>query len=99
MSAERNDPSQTPPPGGGSPELVVIAKPEAGLRVRASGIASETGADTSSLESVLETHGAAIRPLFGLSEDRLRAQVEALPTPPRAKEDTGTEPPLDLALY
>ena len=87
MSAERNDPPQTPPPGGGSPELVVIAKPEAGLRVRASGIASETGADTSSLESVLETHGAAIRPLFGLSEDRLRAQVEALPTPPRAKDD------------
>ena len=99
MSAEHNDPPQTPPPGGGSPELVVIAKPEAGLRVRASGIASETGADTSSLESVLETHGAAIRPLFGLSEDRLRAQVEALPTPPGAKDDAGTEPPLDLALY
>ena len=99
MSAEHNDPPQTSPPGGGSPELVVIAKPEAGLRVRASGIASETGADTSSLESVLDTHGAVIRPLFGLSEDRLRAQVEALPTPPGAKDDAGTEPPLDLALY
>ena len=99
MSAERNDPPQTTPPGGGSPELVVIAKPEAGLRVRASGIASETGADTSSLESVLKTHGAAIRPLFGLSEDRLRAQVEALPTPSGAKDDAEAEPPLDLALY
>ena len=99
MSAERNDPPQTTPSGGGSPELVVIAKPEAGLRVRASGIASETGADTSSLESVLKTHGAAIRPLFGLSEDRLRAQVEALPTPSGAKDDAEAEPPLDLALY
>jgi hypothetical protein len=99
MSADPADRPQTPPSGGGRPELVVIAKPEAGLRVRAAGIASETDADTSSLESVLAKHGAAIRPLFGLSEDRLRAQVEALPTPHQAEEDTASEPPPDLALY
>ena len=98
MSANPTEPSQAPPrPGGGRPELVVIAKPEAGLRAVAEGPASVTDADTTSLASVLDTHGAVMRPLFGLSEDRLRAQVEALPSPSEAAEDA--EPVPDLALF
>jgi acyl-CoA hydrolase len=40
-------------------------------------VASVTDADTSSIDSLLSAHGAALRPLFGLSEDRLRAQLSA----------------------
>src|SRR6266536_950602 len=65
------------PAGGGRPELIVVVKPEAGLRARAKGVISVTGADTKPLASLLETHGARMQPLFGLSEDRLLAQAAA----------------------
>ncbi len=58
-------------------ELVVLVKPEAGLRALSASVASVTDADSSSLNSVLATRGAVMRPLFGLSEDRLRAQLRA----------------------
>jgi hypothetical protein len=81
MSGNPDEPGRRTPPGGDRPELVVIAKPEAGLRATTAGPVSATDADTSSLAATLAAHGAAIRPLFGLTEDRLRAQIEALPTP------------------
>ena len=100
MSSSPDYPSQVPPrPGGGRPELVVIAKPEAGLRAVAAGPTSVTDADTTSLASLLDTHGAAMRPLFGLSEDRVRAQVEALPAPSATAAKGEAEPPPDLALF
>jgi hypothetical protein len=67
------------PPGSDVPigrrELVVIAAPEAGLQALASGVRSDAGAETTSLNAVLARHGALMRPLFGLSEHRLRANV------------------------
>lgn len=60
------------------PELVVIAKPTAGLRAAASGPTSATGADTAALTATLSLHGAVMQPLFGLSEDRLQAQARDL---------------------
>jgi Subtilase family/FG-GAP-like repeat len=68
----------TPEPARGKPELVVIARAEAGLRARSTGVASVGGADTASLESRLAARGAVLRPLFGLSEDRLRSQMDAV---------------------
>jgi len=64
----------------GRRELVVIAKPEAGLRVGATGLSSVAGADTASLADVLSSHGASLQPLFGGSEERIRASVAALPS-------------------
>jgi hypothetical protein len=67
------------PPGSDVPigrrELVVIAAPDAGLQALASGVRSDAGAETTSLNAVLARHGALMRPLFGLSEHRLRANV------------------------
>jgi hypothetical protein len=67
------------PPGSNVPigrrELVVIAAPDAGLQALASGVRSDAGAETTSLNAVLARHGALMRPLFGLSEHRLRANV------------------------
>ena len=52
-------------------ELIVIAHPHAGLRARAQGVSSTTGADVGTLASVLDAHGARMTPLFG-DEDRVR---------------------------
>jgi hypothetical protein len=53
-------------------ELVVVAKPAAELRVGAEGVTSAAGTDVSSLASLLSSQGASLRPLFGISEDKLR---------------------------
>ncbi len=69
--------SPMPLRSGGRAELVVIARPDAGLRARAAGVES-TAADATTLQARLAAHGASLRPLFGLSEDRLRAQRESV---------------------
>ncbi len=79
-------------------ELVVVSKPGAGLRARASGVTSVAGADTKSLDALLKSYNAAMHPLFGLTEDRLRAQQQAIA--PTAEEPGATielEP--DLSLF
>jgi Subtilase family len=83
--------SKHPPsgPGGseaaGSPrELIVIAKPDVGLRASALGITA-LAADESSLATILEEAGAVMRPLFGPSEERVRAATDA----PRTGDDEG----------
>ena len=54
-------------------ELIVVARPEAGLRARPGAIDALGAADASSLESILNAHGAAMEPLFGVPEERLLA--------------------------
>ena len=77
------------------PELIVIAKAEAGLRALAHGVGSAANADTTALTSMLTAAGARMHLLFGLSEDRLRAQTAS-----RAPvAGVAAEPPLDLALF
>src|SRR5690349_467977 len=64
--------------GGDRRELIVITKPSAGVRALTRSITSVMGAETASLEGPLTARGAVLRPLFGLSEDRLQAQRAAL---------------------
>lgn len=73
-------------------ELVVIVRPEAGLRATREGLASAARVDASPLTNLLQAEGATLRPLFGANEERLRAATEA----PVA--DTGQEVP-DLSTY
>ena len=86
-------PSQKSTPGGkastGSPstavsgerELIVVAKPEAGLRAGTAGAASISGAEVASLNNVLDSVGATLVPVFG-NEDRVaRAMSAAAVTP------------------
>jgi len=58
---------------------VVIAKPEAALRARATGVVSAAAADTTDLNSILAQSGARMRPLFGDSEERLQARSAMAP--------------------
>jgi hypothetical protein len=64
----------------GRRELILVAKPEAGLRVGASGLSSAAGAATDSLADVLNSHRASLQPLFGGSEERIQASVASLPS-------------------
>ena len=71
----------------GESELIVVAKPAAGLRAAPDGthMTSVARADVTPLNRILERHEAIIRPAFGASEDRLmyeRAPAEA----PRARK-------------
>ncbi|MDI3467109.1 MAG: putative serine protease [Nitrospira sp.] len=73
-------------------ELIVVVKREAELRVTHEGIASPKGADTTPLTELLSSEGAALRPLFGVNEGRLRDEAVSQNAP------TSEEVP-DLAVY
>jgi hypothetical protein len=49
----------------GEPELVVITRSEAHVRVEQNHLASATGAPVSDIDQLLQTRGAQIQPLFG----------------------------------
>jgi hypothetical protein len=73
-------------------ELVVVMRPEAGVRAAAGNVASLAGADVAPLADVFAEVGAALHPLFGLSEERLLLRAAA------TAEETGTPPP-DLSVF
>ncbi|MFI6052222.1 S8 family peptidase [Streptomyces violascens] len=73
---------------GAEPELIVVARAEARLRVGAEGIRSASGADTTALSMFLADEQIALEPLFG-REERL-AQVP---------QGTSREALPDLSLY
>jgi hypothetical protein len=64
------------PPG--DRELVVIAEPEAHLRATDDGVVSLAGAQIGDLSAALVDAGAALEPLFGVSEDRLHQDAARL---------------------
>jgi hypothetical protein len=85
----------TPSPFSSERELIVVAKPEAGLRAMSMGteVASMSGTTVSSLNSLLKSSGATLTPIFG-SEDRV-----AMMTATRSTEATMADeaPPESLA--
>jgi Subtilase family len=68
----------TPPEPQGERELIVIAKPEAGLRATREGVVSVREANVSPLASLLASEEITLQPLFGVSEDRLRREAASL---------------------
>lgn len=58
-------------------EVIVIARPEAGLRTDVSGVRSTTGADPSALNMFLMDQQLALEPLFG-SESRVQEALAGL---------------------
>ena len=58
----------------GQRELVVMVAPQARLRASARGRSAAPGVEVKSIVSVLEKAHAAMRPLFGESQERLRAK-------------------------
>jgi hypothetical protein len=74
--------------------LVAIAKPEAALRARPSGVSSAAKVEVDRLNKVLAQANAAMMPLFGDTEERLQARSAA--AAPAAREPV--ENP-DLHLY
>ena len=59
------------------PELIVVAREEAALRVTRDGVGSSE-ADTAPIDDVLSGAEATIRPLFGTNEDRIKEELETL---------------------
>lgn len=74
-------PIRSSPPAEGSysrRELIVIAKPEFGLRATREGATSVSGMDTTPLNDILAAEGVTMEPLFGKSENRLQAEAASL---------------------
>jgi hypothetical protein len=102
--ARRQRPSPVKRPagrGGGPPgpgafpskrELIVIARPEVGLRMTREGVTSATGKDVSPLSKVLASRGIILRPLFGATEEHVMAKAASVAVA------TGAEVP-DLSVY
>jgi hypothetical protein len=66
----------------GRRELIMLARPEAGLALSPSGFRTRAGAPVASLTRLIEgIPGATIRPLFGSSEDRVRERTMSLRAP------------------
>ena len=59
-------------------ELIVVAKPEVGLRSTPQGVFSASDLNVNSLEGLLSVEGAWLEPLFGISEDLLEFRVSSL---------------------
>jgi Subtilase family/Repeat of unknown function (DUF5648) len=73
-------------------ELIVMVKPETGLRATSTGVASVMGADVSPLSQVLAGEGIILQPLFGVSEERLQMSTTSI-----AMTTEGELP--DLSIY
>lgn len=58
-------------------ELIVIVSPDAEIRATSQGVTSLVNADVAPLGEVLASRGAILRPLFGVSEDRLLQEAAA----------------------
>ena len=93
-----------PPTDGGSQksngfpwkrELIVITKPDSGLRASATSderVASVTGVDITPLSELLRSEDVKLQPLFGLSEERMLNRTASLAA------ETGEDVP-DLSGY
>jgi hypothetical protein len=73
-------------------ELIVVAQPQAELRATREDVFSARGADVAPLEELLSSEGVSMRPLFGISEERLRTETSSLAA------TTGVDVP-DLSVY
>jgi hypothetical protein len=75
-------------------ELIIVAEPTAGVRVARGAVSTASAADTGRLTAVLESVGATMRPLFGMSEKReMRAVIDQLTSPQPPSEAP------DLSVY
>ena len=70
-------------------ELIVVAKPEAGLRASNEMVASIMGEDVSTLNSVLSESGAKLIPVFGPEERVAIAMSSAMAARADALSETG----------
>jgi subtilisin family serine protease len=61
-------------------ELIVVVRPEAGLRATPYLVESTTGVDVSSINQLLQTNGATMVPVFG-NEERVRHSISAVGVP------------------
>lgn len=70
------------PPLATERELIVIARPETGLKARGVTVASAAGDDVSGLEKLLADSGATMQPLFGATEERVMHAAARSPGAP-----------------
>ena len=87
-------PAPPPSPFATERELIVVTNPAAAVRASAHGVESAVAAPAvTSLNDVLATAGVVLRPLFGMSEERVASLSDSIPP---MDDDDGS---LDFASY
>ncbi|MDP5185491.1 S8 family serine peptidase [Blastococcus sp. BMG 814] len=78
MAKEKRPGGATTSPGPGHPELIIVMAPGADVRATPSGVSAASDAVADALTAALAQAGARMLPLFGASEDRVRAASEGV---------------------
>ncbi|MGH3788009.1 MAG: S8 family serine peptidase [Pseudonocardiaceae bacterium] len=86
MAKDTNRGEERTVPSPGHPELIVIMSPGADVRATPSGVRAASDAVAGGLTAALDEAGARLRPLFGPTEDRVRAASEAVAGSPDAPD-------------
>ncbi len=86
MAKDKNRGEERTVPGPGHPELIVIMSPGVDVRATPSGVRAASDAVAGDLTAALDEAGAKLLPLFGPTEDRVRAASEAVAGSPDAPD-------------
>jgi hypothetical protein len=86
MPREKNRGVDRTRPGPGRPELIVVTEPGSDVRATPSGVRAASEAVAGDISAALDQAGATMRPLFGPSEDRVRAASGAAAGAPDAPD-------------
>ena len=97
MTSNREPPAASAPSGLGRRELILIGAPDAGLRISTTEALSVNGADLGPLTTVAAAADVVIRPLFGPSEERVRATVGRVRATVEGAGEEGTREARELA--
>src|SRR5947209_16907779 len=108
LGASTGSEPANPASGPNMSEIVVIFKPDAGVKASIRGLMKSATHEPHPIQAILEEHGASLRPLFGPTEERVRQSMqqmvgEAASTPSGVGEEAATEPKAtpsqDLSLF
>ena len=86
MAKEKNRGGDGTLPGPGRPELIVVMAPGSDVRATPAGVSAASEALAGGITAALDQAGARLLPLFGASEDRVRAASETVAGSPDAPD-------------
>ena len=83
---------EPPKPPESARELIVMVRPDAGMRASRSRVESVTGQKTTSIRDILKDNKAVMMPLFGPNEERVITRT-------RSEAETAEMPLEDLSVF
>jgi hypothetical protein len=107
LGASTGSEPANPASGPKTSEIVVIFKPDAGVKTSIRGLVKVATHEPHPIQAILEPHGASLRPLFGPTEERVRQLMRRMEGEAASTSGVGEEattepraaPSQDLSLF